>query len=190
MRALRRLLAGVCAALLFAGGQPAAAERATGPGAALPPPAVAAAAELGGALAPLGQGEMRWFGFTLYDAALWAPPGGWAADGVFALSIQYRRPIAAERLVAASIDELRRLGYDDEARLAQWEKALAAALPSVAAGDTLTGVHLPGRGAQFWHGERATATIADAELARAFFAIWLDPRTREPALRARLLGMR
>jgi hypothetical protein len=30
--------------------------------------------------------------------------------------------------------------------------------------------------------------LADPQLARAFFAIWLDARTREPQLRARLLG--
>jgi hypothetical protein len=31
-------------------------------------------------------------------------------------------------------------------------------------------------------------TIDDPVFARAFFAIWLDPRTREPQLRNRLLG--
>ena len=27
-----------------------------------------------------GQGEMRWFGFRLYQASLWAPEGRWQAE--------------------------------------------------------------------------------------------------------------
>ncbi len=82
-----------------------------------------------------------------------------------------------------------RLGLADEPTLARWGEALAAALPSVAAGDTLTGLHRPGQGAAFWHDGRATVELDDPALAQAFFAIWLDERTREPALRARLLGL-
>ena len=40
-------------------------------------------------------------------------------------------------------------------------------------------------GTYYWNGQ----AIDDAELAGAFFAIWLDARTREPRLRARLLGL-
>lgn len=142
-----------------------------------------------GALRALGSGEMRWFGLKLYDAALWVPAGQpWSVEGPYALALRYARNIPGERLVDTSIDEIRRLGYTDEAVLARWREALSLALPSVSSGDTLVGVRLAGGGARFWHLDRPTADIDDAELARAFFAIWLDPRTREPALRARLLG--
>ena len=52
----------------------------------------------------------------------------------------------------------------------------------------ITGVYLPDRGARFYVGTRLQHEIADADFARVFFAIWLDPRTRNPELRARLLG--
>jgi hypothetical protein len=51
-------------------------------------------------------------------------------------------------------------------------------------------VHLPGKGATFYHQGRITGSIDDAEFAETFFAIWLDPRTREPSLRKALLGQR
>jgi hypothetical protein len=144
---------------------------------------------LAGGMRALGSGEMRWFGFKVYDAALWVPAGaGWTEDGVFALAIRYARDIDGERLLDTSIDEMRRMGFADEARLAHWREALARALPSVAAGETLVGLRLPGAGARFWHEGKPTAAIADPDLARAFFAIWLDRRTREPGLRERLLG--
>lgn len=150
------------------------------------PEAVEAAA---GPLQLAGEGEMRWFGFKLYDAALWVESGGAVATSEHALAIRYARPIAAERLIEVSLDEMRRLGERDEGRLARWRGVLEKALPSVAEGDTLIGLHRPGRGASFWHQGRLTAHIDDPALARAFFAIWLDERTREPALRARLLGL-
>jgi hypothetical protein len=61
--------------------------------------------------------------------------------------------------------------------------------PDVRAGDTLIGVYRPGAGAQFYHQERLVGQIDDPEFARAFFSIWLDPRTREPRLRERLIGV-
>ncbi|MDI3514711.1 MAG: hypothetical protein PWP40_1940 [Rhodocyclaceae bacterium] len=138
----------------------------------------------------VGGGEMRWLGFKLYDAALWASARGEAAvGGAHVLSIRYARAIGSERLVAVSLDEMRRLGFTDEEQLARWGEALAAVLPSVAAGDTLAALHRPGEGALFWHQDRPSGEIRDPELARAFFAIWLDPRTREPQLRAQLLGL-
>ncbi|AWI81891.1 hypothetical protein CEW87_04295 [Parazoarcus communis] len=142
-----------------------------------------------GAMRPLGSGEMRWFGFKVYDAALWVPAGAaWSEDTAFALAIRYARDIEGERLVDTSIDEMRRMGFADETRLARWREMLARALPSVAAGETLVGLRQPGAGARFWHEGKPTAALTDPDLARAFFAIWLDRRTREPGLRERLLG--
>lgn len=147
-----------------------------------------AASEAG--LREIGRGELRWLGFKLYDAALWASVRGEAAvDGAHVLSIRYARAISGERLVSVSLDEMRRLGFTDEAQLARWGEALAEALPSVEAGDTLAALHRPGEGVLFWHQGRLRGEIRDPELARAFFAIWLDPRTREPQLRAKLLGL-
>ena len=178
-RSLRALL--LAGALALA--QPAAAV-------ALPRPVLATA----GALQMAGTGEMRWFGLKLYDAALWVeapPPGGTGLplDKPYALALRYARSISGEALVTASLDEIRRLGEGDEGRLARWKPLLEKALPSVAPGDTLVGLHEPGRGASFWHQGQLTARIDDPQLAGAFFGIWLDARTREPQLRARLLGL-
>lgn len=163
-------------------------------GASLPVPLPAAvladARQVAGELRPLGSGEMRWFGFKIYDAALWVPAGvGWSTETVFALAIRYAREIEGERLVEATLDEMRRMGLADEARIARWREPLTRALPSVAVGDTLVGLSVPDGGARFWHDGKSTAILEDSDLARAFFAIWLDSQTREPALRLKLLGL-
>lgn len=140
-------------------------------------------------LRQLGEGQMRWFGLKLYDVRLLSAGPQDSIDGVdHALVIRYARAIEGQRLVDVSIDEMSRLGMVDESNLTHWRVELDRALPSVRPGETLLGLHRPGLGARFWHQGRLTADIRDPALARAFFAIWLDARTREPGLRARLLG--
>ncbi|MEI7613585.1 MAG: chalcone isomerase family protein [Betaproteobacteria bacterium] len=132
-----------------------------------------------------GSGEMRWFGFSLYRATLWVA-GASPESSPSALQLEYRRDIPRERLVQTSLDEMRRLGAD-EAQLKRWEADLRRVFPEVKEGESIVGVHYPGRGASFYHQGLATGDVADAEFARNFFAIWLDPASRSPALRAALL---
>ena len=141
-------------------------------------------------LRPLGRGEMRWFGLHLYDATLWSTSDAWSPGQKYALAIEYVRDIPRGRLVESSISEMRRLGVWDEDKLARWEKALTRVFPDVKRGERIVGVHLPGKGAIFYHQGQPTGTVDDPEFADAFFAIWLDPRTREPSLRKALLGQR
>jgi hypothetical protein len=166
--------------VLVAAGQPARAN--------LPEPVHALAREWSGQWQPLGQGEMRWLGLSLYRARLWVGGERFVATEPFALALTYSRDIGRDRLVETTIAEMRRLGGQEEGRLARWREDLRRLFPEVRAGETLIGVHLPGQGVRFFHGVRPAGEIADADFARAFFAIWLDPRTRAPELRERLLG--
>lgn len=139
-------------------------------------------------LQPLGSGELRWLGLSIYQASLWTAATRFDDTEPFALMLSYSRDIAGSRLVSTSIDELKRLGTRDEATLRRWEALLTSIFPDVKGGDSIIGVSLPSRGAVFYHRGRLTGEIGDREFARAFFRIWLDERTRAPELRARLLG--
>ena len=132
-----------------------------------------------------GSGEMSWFGFSLYRATLWVA-GSAPETSPSALQLDYLRDISRDRLVQASLEEMRRLGAD-EAQLQRWEPELRRVFPDVKTGDTIIGVHYPGRGASFFYQGRASGAVADPEFARRFFAIWLDPASRSPTLRAALL---
>ena len=126
----------------------------------------------------VGSGTLNWFVFHVYDATLWRAP---TAD---ALAIRYAREIPGDALVDTTIEEMTRLGEPAPTR---WRAPLGGIFPDVQPGEVIVAVREAGR-VQFFHQGLPVGRIDDADFARGFFAIWLDSRTREPDLRAQLLG--
>lgn len=132
-----------------------------------------------------GTGELRRFGFLVYEAQLWG--GANPAVPPIALQLTYKRDIAGVKIVDASVDRMRALGADEQ-QLAAWGAAMNRIFPDVKPGDQIIGIYRPGA-ATFLYNNREIGQINDAEFARLFFGIWLDPRTTEPKLRSRLLQL-
>lgn len=139
----------------------------------------------------VGRGRLRFWGFEVYDATLWAAPGfrpaDFASTGV-ALELAYLRSFSSAEIARVSLEQMNRTGGFDQGTGQRWQTQLAALLPDVRRGDRLAGVLRPGRGVQFFMNDRALGEIADAQFARLFFGIWLADNTSEPALRQALLG--
>lgn len=152
---------------------------------------VAPASEVLAQLRPAGSGSYTWWGFDVYQASLWVEPGFEPAAlerQRFVLELRYQRGFKARDIAERSLEEMRRIGTFSEAQAQRWLQAMQAAFTDVASGDRLMGVHLPGRGAQFYANGRPTAEVADPEFARLFFGVWLSERTSAPQLRLALLG--
>ncbi|MFJ2982494.1 MULTISPECIES: chalcone isomerase family protein [unclassified Pseudomonas] len=139
----------------------------------------------------VGSGEFTWFGLSVYTARLWSAssPQGWQQP--FALELIYHRALSRDTLVQASLDEMRRLAERPlpPATLERWTQAMQGAFVDVQPGMRISGVYLPGQGSRFYVDGQLRHEVADPAFARAFFAIWLDPRARDPQLRQRLLGL-
>lgn len=155
----------------------------------------AAPAEVGSEIAgarQLGSGTLKWFGFSVYDARLWAGAGFRANDfdaAPFALEIEYARQLAGRRIAERSLTEMKRAGAAiSEPQRAQWLALMTQAFPDVAPGDRITGVFHPATGTRFYFNGRLRSETRDAEFAERFFGIWLAPHTSEPELRQQLLG--
>lgn len=141
--------------------------------------------------APLaGSGRLTWFGLHVYDAALYAPapldPARPTAKP-FVLELTYGRRLDGKGIADASRDEIERLGFGSEAQRARWHEQMLRLFPNVEQGRRLAGVNLPGTGARFYFDGQLLGAIDDPAFAQAFFAIWLDERTRSPQLRQSLL---
>jgi hypothetical protein len=139
----------------------------------------------------VGSGDFTWFGISLYTARLWSPGLPMTWDQPFALELTYHREFSRDTLVEASLKEMRRMGpaRPEESTLQRWSDEMHEAFVDVRPGMRITGVYHPGFGCTFYVDGQLRRRVDDPVFARAFFDIWLDPRTRDKPLRQRLLGM-
>ena len=138
-----------------------------------------------------GQGQMRFLRMRIYDARLWVGPGFEAhafEAHPLALELTYHRAFRGEAIAQRSVQEIQRQRTLSSEETQRWTDALAKWLPDVQAGDTLTGIYLPGKGMRLWLGSQDLGVQPDPELARYFFGIWLSEQTSEPGLRQALLA--
>ncbi len=140
-------------------------------------------------LRPVGEAQMHWLWFKLYDATLYSADGRYhPAARPLALSLRYARDIDRDDLLAATREEWQRLGQVPAHHQSAWLAQLAAIWPDIRAGDRLTLYVDPSGASEFWLGERALGRVAQPAFAPAFLAIWLDEGSRDPALSRQLRG--
>ena len=135
----------------------------------------------------VGSGRLTWLGMTVYQATLFAPQGEYRDDAVHAIRIDYRFSFDRRQLALRSLQEMERI-FGQRNDREQVVKQLESVFCDVTKGDRILGIHRPGHGAEFLCNGELQGRITDPDLARELFALWLDPRTSEPALRNRLLG--
>lgn len=138
-----------------------------------------------------GSGVLRRFGFRVYRATLWAGSDAAPLAPPYALALDYALSLRGADLARVSGEEMQRLGVE-AAQAERWATQLRQLFPDVRSGERIVGVHLAD-GARFFHQRpeapaRDLGFVADADFARAFFAIWLDPRSSAAEMRAALLG--
>jgi len=135
-----------------------------------------------------GGGELTFFGISVYDGYYWSPTRGWTQDGPYALDLHYHRALDGAKIAERSVSEIAKLGYGTREQRTRWGEEMRRMFPDVRRGDRLTGVNLPGGVVRYFHNGKSIGEIADPGFARAFFGIWLDPKTSEVDFRQLLLG--
>ncbi|MCL4677313.1 MAG: chalcone isomerase family protein [Alphaproteobacteria bacterium] len=136
----------------------------------------------------VGQGRLSIWFFDIYDASLFAPGGLWESKPPYALSISYLRAVSGRHIADTSAEEIRKLGYRNEFRLAVWHGQMRKIFPDVKEKTVLTGIYTAEGKTLFYENDSLIGTIEDPEFGPLFFDIWLSQKTSEPELRASLLG--
>lgn len=139
-----------------------------------------------------GEATLRYFGLRVYHAKLWTLPdfkAGQSGEQPLVLDLEYLRDLKGRAIAERSLQEMQRAGPIPEAQTKRWLGDMQRLFPDVQAGDRISGQHLPGQGARFWHNGRFIGQIDDPLFARLFFGIWLAPTTSEPGMRQALLGL-
>jgi hypothetical protein len=138
----------------------------------------------------LSTARLRFWGFDIYDASLWASngfDGQRYAQQDFALELHYLRDFKGSDIAKRSIDEMRELDTIAPEQAERWLTAMNKLFPDVKRGDRITGHHMPRRGAAFYLNGRALGELADERFSRLFFGIWLSPKTSQPGMRETML---
>jgi hypothetical protein len=132
-----------------------------------------------------GSGKFNWWGFHIYDASFYR--AGTPSSQEFALDIRYQKSFTGVAIANSSAEEMKKMGVP-EAQVSLWGKELAKVFPNIESGQALTAVYAPKQGTIFYHDGKRIAQIPGVEFSKAFFGIWLDPKTSVPKLRSELLG--
>ncbi len=136
----------------------------------------------------VGTGRLSMVFWDVYYATLYAPGGKWDPEASYALKIHYFREIEGSDIADRTVEEIRKQGFGDEEKLAEWQAQLRNIFPLVTKGSQLTAVAEPGKPTRFYFNDKPIGSIADEKFGSYFFAIWLGEKTSEPALRKKLLG--
>ncbi|MBU3610324.1 chalcone isomerase family protein [Polynucleobacter wuianus] len=132
-----------------------------------------------------GSGKLTWWGLHVYDATFYRSANFNSPE--FALDLHYQKSFSGNSIANRTIDEMRKLGVPD-AQAQGWGKQLATFLPNVESGQNITAIYTPKQGTTFYFEGKPLAQIPGADFSKAFFGIWLDPKTSAPKLREQLLG--
>ena len=141
----------------------------------------------------MGWGTLRWFGLRVYDGQLWsnAEPEAfnYKRDPAW-LELKYARNFDGSDIAKRSIDEIAGTGAGNEEKRKAWLIKLTEIMPNVQKGDTLSALHTPGQGIQFFRNGLPLTKLEDPALAEAFMGIWLDAKTSAPEMRRELIGLK
>ncbi|XVJ68592.1 MAG: hypothetical protein HEQ39_02295 [Rhizobacter sp.] len=137
-----------------------------------------------------GSGKLTFLRLHVYDARLWVQndfnPESFEQQAL-ALELEYARKIKGDLIAERSLVEMRKHIEVSPPQAELWLAEMKRVFPDVAAGDRITGLQFPGESTRFYFNGKLRGEVRDADFTRAFFSIWLSPRTSEPKLRLALL---
>lgn len=135
----------------------------------------------------VGQAELNFLFWAVYEASLFSASGEFAFPGeqAFALALEYKRGFSRQDLVTETRRQWQDIGIDVHDR---WLEQLAAVLVDVSKGDVITLFVDQDCQSHFFHNNQLLGVIEDPVFTRQFAAIWLSEQTTRPAMRASLLG--
>jgi hypothetical protein len=139
----------------------------------------------------MGQQRFTYWGFSVYDASLWANATFSVSDWdkqALVLDLRYLRDFKGSDIAQRSMDEMQGQRALTPAQTQNWSALLNQLIPNVRAGERLTGVYVPQKGLQLMHQEQLMGEMRDTELAQRFMGIWLAPETSQRQLRQQLLA--
>jgi len=101
--------------------------------------------------------------------------------------LTYLRQLKGSLIAEQSIQEMKRQPLFNTQKETVWLKKMQEIFPNINKGQKITGINIPGEGAEFWLNENKIRKILEPEFSKYFFGIWLSKHTSAPELRQFLI---
>ena len=135
----------------------------------------------------VGQAELRFFVWPVYEARLYSDSGAYEFPHTapFALVLEYKRQFTKEQLISETQKQWQILGIE---QTREWLESLARVLRDVEKSDVITLYVDNKANSVFYLNDTLLGSINDPAFTEQFIAIWLSDKTSRPEFRANLLG--
>jgi hypothetical protein len=138
-------------------------------------------------LSRVGDAELNWLFFKVYDAELRSPSGTHRTEEERCLELTYAMSITRDDLLESTNETLRELQFAS-ADIDRWLAHLDDIYRDVESGDRFS-VRVSSTGlADFYLNSVPAGSVDDPTFGHAFLAIWLSDNGRYPKLAKRLKG--
>lgn len=141
-----------------------------------------------------GTGSLRYWGFLVYTAGLYAPAGA-LPDGDIAaqphmIRLHYHRSLTEENFRESTTEGIEKNSRTNAAALAEPLAEVNALYRDVEKGDEYRVVYDPEAGVSLYLNDTHQGTIAGGEdFARAYLGIWIGPDALSSSMRDKLWGV-
>ena len=138
----------------------------------------------------IGEGTLKVFVWDLYDLKLFSETNSFSWQNKFILEFDYKRELKKDKVIEASLKEMRRQKGVAEKQINAWKTYLEQGINTVRKGTKAAVEWAPDGQITFHYEGKTPVIISDKLFAKSFINIWLGRETSEPELRSALLGKR
>ena len=138
----------------------------------------------------IGEGTFKVFVWDLYHLKLFSEINSFSWQNKFILVFDYKRELKKDKVIEASLKEMRRQKGVAEKQINAWKTHLAQGINTARDGTKAAVKWAPDGQITFHYEDKAPVIINDKLFAKSFINIWLGEETSEPELRSSLLGKR
>ena len=138
----------------------------------------------------IGEGTLKVFVWDLYDLKLFSEMNSFSWQNKFILEFDYKRELKKDKVIEASLKEMRRQKGIAEKQINAWTTHLEQGINTAREGTKAAVEWAPDGQITFHYEDKAPVIINDKLFAKSFINIWLGHETSEPELRSALLGKR
>lgn len=136
-----------------------------------------------------GRGIYTFFLLDVYEATLWTSGTKNIYEGELNLQLKYKMNFEGKDIVKQTKKEFESAGVTSE-NSEKWVVELDSIFPDIKKGDSILASYKPFSGIKFYLNEKKfLGEVKDMELSKSFLDIWLGPKSSDPELRDRLLGV-